>query len=330
MNRSIIKTRHVNQMTWSIDSIPSQEDKLAFITGANSGLGFDTAKALLKKGATVIAGCRSLEKAEKARHKLIKETNSAKIDVLEIDLADLKKVNKAIDQITTKYKKLNLLVNNAGVMAPPRTISKQGFELQFAVNHLSHMALTLKLLPFIAQQPRGRVVTVSSGAQYMGRINLNNLQGEGNYDRWAAYSQSKLANVMFALELHYRLRQANIDIDSLSAHPGLARTNLQSTSIQANGSGSWQEAITYKLMTPMFQSSAMGSLPQLLAATDQNAKSGEQYGPRFNFKGAPKLCRIAPLALNSEQRCQLWEASDSLIGDYVDISIGKRLLSNKA
>ncbi len=314
-------------MAWSIDSIPNQEGRISLITGANSGLGLDTAQALLKKGATVILGCRSLEKAKKTRKKLSRETNSENIDVLEIDLADLNKVNQAADQIIIKYRKLDLLINNAGVMAPPRTVSKQGLELQFAINHLSHMCLTLKLLPLIAEKPRGRIVTVSSGAQYMGKIIWDDLQGKKNYDRWAYYSQSKLANVMFAVELHHKLKRSNIDVFSLSAHPGLARTNLQSTSVKANGS--WQEAIAYKLISPIFQSSLMGSLPQLLAATDQNARSGEQYGPQFNFKGQPKLCKIAPPALDRLQREQLWEISTNLIGNYVDISRGKEVLNNK-
>ncbi len=314
-------------MVWSSESIPRQEGRIAFISGANSGLGFDTAKALLEKGATVILGCRSLEKAEQAKLKLLNETNCRNIEVSKIDLSDLKEVDEAINLLNIKYKKLDLLINNAGVMAPPRTSSKQGFELQFAVNHLSHMALTLKLLPLLVEQPGTRVVTVTSGAQYMGTINWDDLQGEQKYDRWASYSQSKLANVMFALELNYKLRRSNLGIASLSAHPGLARTNLQRTSVKANGS--WQEAAAYRLMDPIFQSSQMGSLPQLFAATGTNAKGGEQYGPRFNFRGYPKLCRIAPLALKAEQRERLWAVSEKLIGDVVDISQGKALLSKK-
>ena len=312
-------------MTWSINAIPSQEGRTVFVTGANSGLGFDTAQALLEQGATVILGCRTLEKAESSRQKLLDETDCGKIDVLEIDLADLEKVNKALDQIAVKYKKLDLLINNAGVMAPPRTCSKQGLEIQFAVNHLSHMALTLKLLPLMASQSGARVVTVSSGAQYMGKINWGDLQGENNYDPWASYSQSKLANVMFALELDQRLRQSDIDIASLSAHPGLARTNLQPTTIAANNS--WQASIVYKLMNPIFQSSSMGDLSQLLAATDPNAKNGEQYGPRFNLRGYPKLCEVASSALDNNERERLWEKSEKLIGDLVQINRSKEILS---
>ena len=314
-------------MMWSLESMPRQEGRIAFVTGANSGLGFETAQALLEKGASVILACRCLEKAKQAYQKLIGKTDCGTIEILELDLADLETVNLATDQIANKYKKLDLLINNAGVMAPPRILSKQGFELQFAVNHLSHFALTLKLLPLLTKQLGGRVVTVSSGAQYMGKINWNDLQGEKYYDRWASYSQSKLANVMFAFELNQRLKDSNLPVASLSAHPGLARTNLQHTSVKANGS--WQEAIAYKLMGPMFQSSRMGSLPQLLAATDPNAKGGEQYGPRFNFRGYPNRCRLALSALDKDERERLWELSKNLIESVVDISQANKLLSDK-
>ena len=314
-------------MSRSFHSFPSREGSLALITGANSGIGFDTAKALLEKGFTVILGCRSLKKAEIARDKLLNQTDSERIDVLVIDLSDLSKVNKSADEIINKFKRLDLLINNAGVMAPPYTVTPQGLELQFAVNHLSHMALSLKLLPLLSQQKGARIVTVSSATQYMGSMNWNDLQGKQKYDRWASYSQSKLANVMFALELHYKLTESNMEIASLSAHPGLARTNLQPKSVELNGS--WQEAIAYKLMDPLFQSSRMGALPQLFAATDPKAKSGEQYGPRFNFRGSPRLCRIAPSALKTIERERLWNKSEQLICDFVDISQGKEILSKK-
>ncbi|WP_320674045.1 oxidoreductase [Prochlorococcus sp. MIT 1341] len=312
-------------MVWSIDSIPEQNGRIALITGANSGLGFDTAEALLEKNATVILGCRSIKKAKEARDRLLSKTSYGTIELLNIDLSDLVQVNKAADQVGSVFQKLDLLINNAGVMAPPRTCSKQGLELQFAVNHLSHMALTLKLLPLMVNQSGARVVTVTSGAQYMGKINWSDLQGEENYDPWASYSQSKLANVMFSLELDQRLKESDVNIASLSAHPGLARTNLQPTTIAANGS--WQASIAYKLMNPIFQSSRMGALSQLLAATDPKAKSGEQYGPRFNFRGYPNLCEVASSALNNKERKRLWEVSEKLIGDLVQINPTKEILS---
>ena len=309
-------------MSWSVDLIPDQKGRVAFVTGANSGLGFETSKVLIKKGATVILGCRSVEKATIAREELLKITNSVEIDVLGIDLSDLSIINEAAEKIKKKFKRLDLLINNAGVMAPPLTLSQQGLEIQFAVNHLSHMALTLKLLPLIANKKGGRVITVSSGAQFLGGINWGDLQGEQKYSRWASYSQSKLANIMFALELHNRLKNSAVDIASISAHPGIAKTNLQSKSL-----GSWQEAIAWKVIGPICQSAEMGALPQLFAATEPKAKSGKQYGPRFNFRGDPVLCNVAPKALDKSGRERLWEISQSLIENQVDISEGNNLLT---
>ena len=198
-------------------------------------------------------------------------------------------------------------------MAPPKTLSKQGFEIQFAVNHLAHMFLTLELLPILDEKNNSRVVTVTSGVQYFGKIQWDDLQGNLKYDRWASYAQSKLANVMFGLELDSKLKKRNSKTSSLLAHPGFARTNLQPKSVEANQS--WQEELAYKLMDPMFQSAKMGALPQIAAATLSSAKGGEQYGPRFNFRGFPKICRNAPKALNQTSRKKLWEISEKLIKD---------------
>jgi protochlorophyllide reductase len=198
-------------------------------------------------------------------------------------------------------------------MAPPKTFSKQGFEIQLAVNHLAHMFLTLELLPMLEEKNNSRVVTVTSGVQYFGKIQWSDLQGNLKYDRWASYAQSKLANVMFGLELDSKLKENNSKASSLLAHPGFARTNLQPKSVEANQL--WQEALAYKLMDPMFQSAKMGALPQIAAATLPSAKGGEQYGPRFNFRGFPKICRNAPKALNQTSRKKLWEISEKLIKD---------------
>ena len=305
-------------MDWKINHIPDQSGRVVLVTGANSGLGFETAKALLCKGATVIMGCRSMDKGLYARKTLLQITSKGNIDLLELDLADLIEVNRAANQLISKYDRLDLLINNAGLMAPPRTLSNQGLEIQFAVNHLAHMALTLILMPLLSKTSGSRVVTVTSGAQYMGEISWDDLQGEKLYDRWAFYSQSKLANVMFALELENRLRNAKHNVSSMLAHPGLARTNLQLTSISANNS--WQESLAYKFMGPFFQSAEMGVLPQLFAATDPKAQGGEQYGPRFNISGYPKLCRNAPLALRKEERERLWKVSETLIANQIELS----------
>jgi len=236
------------------------------------------------------------------------------IELFELDLSDLRKVRKSSQLIKNKFNSLDVLINNAGIMAPPKTFSEQGFEIQFAVNHLAHMLLTLELLPMLKERNNSRVVTVTSGVQYFGKIQWDDLQGELKYDRWASYAQSKLANVMFGLELNFRLKEENSKTFSLLAHPGFARTNLQPKSVKANQS--WQEELAYKLMGPMFQSAKMGALPQITAATLSSAMGGEQYGPRFNFRGFPKICRNAPKALNQTSRRKLWEISEKLIKDH--------------
>jgi protochlorophyllide reductase len=295
---------------WTCADIPDQSGRTALITGANSGLGLETARALVQRGARVVLACRTLERAEQARQEL-QPGSSGELIPLQLDLADLVSVRRGAAQLADQLGTLDLLINNAGVMAPPRQLSAQGHELQFAVNHLGHFALTQQLLPLL--RPDGRVVHVSSGASYFGRIAFDDLQGERRYDAWAAYAQSKLANVMTALELQQRLEAAGSQVRSIAAHPGLARTNLQPTSVAARGSS--LEAVAYRLMDPLFQSAAMGALPQLYAATAPEAKAGAFYGPGglANLKGYPKVCRIAPAALERSGREQLWQVSEELI-----------------
>ncbi len=293
------------------NEIKMQDKRVFLITGANSGLGFETSKFLLAKGATVIMCCRDLIKGKNAKQKLSEFNFSGKIELVELDLSDLKNIQSFSKFIKNKFNYLDVLINNAGIMAPPKTFSKQNLEIQFAVNHLAHMFLTLELLPMLEARNNSRVVTVTSGVQYFGKINWDDLQGNLKYDRWASYAQSKLANVMFGLELNSKLKERNSQTSSLLAHPGFARTNLQPKSVEANQS--WQEELAYKLMDPMFQSAKMGALPQITAATLPNAKGGEQYGPRFSFRGFPKKCRNAPKALNETSRKKLWEISEKLI-----------------
>ena len=301
-------------MAWTADDIPSLEGRVALVTGANSGLGLESVRALAARQATVILGCRSRSRAEATKSRLIDEGMS-RLDLLDLDLADLNSVEQAADTVRERYGQLDLLLNNAGVMAPPLTLTKQGHELQFGVNHLGHMALTQKLLPLMAQGPDPRVVTVTSGAQYFGRIRWDDPNWNTGYDRYGAYGQSKLANVMFALELDGRLREQNSRVRSLAAHPGIARTDLQPTAIATGGNRF--EALAYRLMDPVFQSAAMGALPQLHAATAASAQGGEHYGPDGlgGMRGHPALCRIAPAALDPEQRRRLWQLSEELIGD---------------
>ena len=300
-------------MAWTADDIPSQEGRLALVTGANSGLGLATIKALATRQATVILACRSNRKAEAAQQQLHDQGLSG-LELLELDLADLSSVQRAAESVRDRHGRLDLLINNAGVMAPPRRTTVQGHELQFGVNHLGHQALTQALLPLMENRPDARIVTVTSGAQYFGQIQWNDLNWEQRYERYGAYGQSKLANVMFALELDARLRQRKSTIRSLAAHPGLARTQLQPTAIASGGNR--VEALAYRLMDPLFQSAAMGALPQLHAATAPSAQGGEHYGPNQlgGFRGHPCRCRVAPAANNPVERERLWNLSEQLIG----------------
>jgi protochlorophyllide reductase len=299
-------------VSWTTASIPDLSGRLALVTGASSGLGLETCRALAAHGATVLMACRSLQRGEAARQALLPDLNGGALDLLDLDLADLASVRRAAAEVGERYGRLDLLINNAGVMAPPRTLSRDGFELQFATNHLGHFVLTLLLLPLLRQSPAARVVHVTSGAQYFGRIAFDDLQGEQRYDRWSAYSQSKLANVMTAVELQQRLQAEGSGVLSLAAHPGLARTNLQPTSVAMNGSPI--EAFAYRLMGPLFQSAAMGALPQLYAATAPDATPAGHYGPDQlgGMKGYPKPVRMAPAAQDASQRERLWQVSEEL------------------
>ena len=196
-------------MNTRLNEIERQNKRVFLITGANSGLGYETSKFLLKKGATVIMCCRDLNKGERARQELLKFNFSGNIELFALDLSDLTKVRKFTQSIKNKFNCLDVLINNAGIMAPPKTFTKQGFEIQFGVNHLAHMFLTLELLPILKENNNSRVVTVTSGVQYFGKIQWDDLQGKIKYDRWASYAQSKLANVMFGLELNVRLKENN-------------------------------------------------------------------------------------------------------------------------
>jgi protochlorophyllide reductase len=300
-------------VTWTAADIPDQSGRLVLITGASSGLGLETARALVARGATVILGCRNRARAEQARQELLPAAaDGGALDLLDLDLADLASVVRAARQLAERYGRLDLLINNAGVMGLPRTLSRDGFELQFAVNHLGHFALTRALLPLLRGRSDARVVGVTSGAQYFGRIDYDDLQGERRYDRWKAYGQSKLANVMFAAELQRRLDAEDAGVRSLAAHPGVARTNLQPASVAA--SGSWIEPLAYRLMAPLFQSAAMGALPQLYAATAPQARPGGHYGPDRlgGLRGWPAEARMAPAALDADGLRRLWRVSEQL------------------
>ncbi len=305
-----VKNKQINN--WDTKNIPDLEGKTALITGSNSGLGFYTAKALAEKNCHVILACRTLEKSNITKNKLQKIFPKAKLSSFELELSDFHNVSNKCNLILNEYDNLDLLINNAGIMHPPRTLNAQGYEIQFAVNHLSHMLLTLKLLPLIEKTMNSRIVTVTSGAQFFGKVGWENLKAENYYNKWESYANSKLANVMFALELGKKFITKNIS--SLAAHPGIAKTNLFNAQ---KPNPTFFEKLSLEFFSPIFQSAEMGCLPQLYAATSSDAKNGDHYGPKFNFRGHPKLSPTSPTALDRVERNVLWDKSLKIIEEFI-------------
>ncbi|WP_216904788.1 oxidoreductase [Synechococcus sp. CCY 9618] len=291
--------------------IPEQSGRIALVTGANSGLGLETARALSARGATVILACLSLDLAEQARVSLL-PTATGPLEKLELDLGDLDVVARASESVASRFGKLDLLINNAGVMGLPWGLTKNGYEQHFGINHLGHFALTQHLMPLFKDRPGARVVTVTSIWQHIGRFRLDDLRGRRKYNRWKAYAQSKFANTCFGFELQERLSQQGAKAISLVAHPGFARTNIQAASIKA--SGNRFEAFLDCLVRPFFQSAAEGARCQIYAATSPTAKGGEIYAPNGPLEsgGWPKRGRAPKRALDHSYRRQLWQISEEL------------------
>ncbi len=309
MINSTLKQSNSN---WDKKDIPNLEGKTALITGSNSGLGYYTAKALAEKNCHVILACRTLEKSIATKKKLELLIPNAKLSTCELEMADFRNVAHKSDEIINELESLDLLINNAGIMHPPKTLNSQGYEIQFAVNHLSHMLLTLKLVPLLEKIKNSRIVTVTSLAQFFGKLGWGNLKAENYYNKQESYATSKLANIMFSLELSTILSKKNIL--SLAAHPGIAKTNLFNAQ---RPNPSKFERFSLELFSPLFQSAEMGALPQLYAATSNQVESGEHYGPKFNFRGYPKLSKTAPAAINAKERKKLWDKSLEIIQEFI-------------
>jgi NAD(P)-dependent dehydrogenase (short-subunit alcohol dehydrogenase family) len=297
---------------WLADRVPSQTDRVFVVTGANSGLGFETARVLGARGATVIMAVRDMAKGEAAVESIRAEHPDARLDLRELDLADLDSVRA----FATGIERVDVLVNNAGVMMPPHTHTQQGYELQFGVNHLAHFALTILLFNTLLQSEDPRVVTVSSGLHRRGRIHFEDLHGNHDYSPAKYYSQSKLANVVFALELHRRLRGNGFGLRSVLAHPGYTDTNLQASG--PTGLAKLLMKIGNKLMA---QDVEMGALPQIYAAAGPEVESGQFYGPdgRNENKGYPTLVQPLDEARDRELGRRLWDLSEELTGVHIDL-----------
>lgn len=291
------------------------KDKIAIITGANSGLGYHTALSLADQNATVIMACRDLEKSEKERQNLIDITGNKNIELMKIDLSDLDSVSEFVHVFIKKYGKLDVLVNNAGVLIPPYTKTKQGFELQFGVNHLAHFALTAQLFNLLIDSEYARIVTISSLASHRYRIQFEDINWEKKYRDFDAYSMSKLANLMFAMELNDKIQEKNLNIKSIAAHPGLASTELFEDG--KNKMNKFIASIAEKVFMGLFaQSASQGALPQIYAALSPKAESGKFYGPDGwrEYTGYPKEAKIAEKAKIKKDRQKLWNLSEEMTG----------------
>ena len=295
---------------WTADDIPDQTGRVAIVTGANSGIGFETAKALADKGATVVMACRNLDKASTAANSIEQAVPDARLDIIHLDLADLSSVRTFAENFKTNYSQLDLLINNAGVMVPPYTETEDGFELQFGANHLGHFALTGLLIEEVLATPKARVVSVSSGAHRMGTMDFENLQAEKGYKPWQAYGRSKLANLLFILELQNRLEAAHADATAVAAHPGGTKTNLQGN----------MSRLARPLINLIMQEAKMGALPTLYAATAPNVSGNDYYGPNGfqEIRGYPRKVDSSDESQDNGLARQLWLESERLTGITYD------------
>ena len=298
------------QGPWTVADVPDQQGRTAIVTGANTGIGYEAAAVLAQRGAITVLACRDTGKAESAAARLSAAAPQATVSVVRLDLASLDSVRAAAEQIRASHERLDLLINNAGLMMPPHGTTADGFELQFGTNHLGHFALTGLLLDLMLSVPGSRVVTVSSNGHRTGRINFADLQSERRYNRVMAYAQSKLANLMFTYELERRLRAAGAETIALAAHPGSAGTELV-----RHVPGVLQTV--YSAAGGLFkQSAAMGALPTLRAATDPAARGGEYYGPGGFGQMTGYPVRVSSNSRSHDEAAQrrLWAESERLTG----------------
>ena len=303
-------------MSFDFKALPSHPGKIAIVTGANIGLGFETTVALASKKIKVIMACRSRDKAEEAMKKIKSKIYDANLEIMIIDLGSLESVRHFASEFSAKYQQLDLLINNAGLMVPPFSKTKEGFESQFGVNYLAHFLLSALLFPILNQTERSRIISLSSIAHTRGKIDFENLQREKKYSKWVSYSQSKLACLMFALELQRRLESIGSKTASVAAHPGVSNTNL------------WQHmpkrlfSVLSKLMSFVTHEPDQAVLPILKAALDPEIKGGDYIGPTGfrEMKGPPGKARIARQATDVKTAARLWELSEKLVGEQFRVT----------
>ena len=300
---------------WTQNDIPDLSGKVIIVTGANSGIGYEAAKEFARKGAQTILACRSMDKAKTALDQIIAEIPAAKAAIMQLDLANQESIHQFADAFKTKYDRLDVLTNNAGIMWPPYSKTEDGFESQFGTNHLGHFALTGLLIDHLLNTPRARVVNVSSVGHRSGVMDFDNLMFEGgkDYSRHGAYARSKLANLLFTYELQRKFEAINADAIAVAAHPGGSSTNL---------SRHVEECWYFRALRPLFelmaQSAAMGALPTLRAAVDPAVTGGQYYGPGgfMESRGYPVIVQSNGVSHNKTDAHRLWEVSEELTGIY--------------
>lgn len=296
----------MSSKNWTAEDIPNQKGKMAIVTGSSSGIGFEAARVLANKGATVIIAVRSAEKGEKAAAKIREQNKEADVKVLKLDLADLASVKEFAEDFKKNYSQLDRLINNAGVMIPPYSKTADGFELQFGTNHLGHFALTGHLLDLLINTAGSRIVNVSSGAHKAGNLDFDDLTWEKrSYSAWRAYGDSKIANLYFTFELNRKLRENNLPAIAVAAHPGWTETELQRNS-----------GFMELLGVVFAQNISMGALPTLRAAFDEEAKGDDYFGPDsfMEMRGYPVKVEANELSKDENIAKKLWEVSESLTG----------------
>lgn len=297
-----------NNGKWTAANIGNLAGKVIIVTGANSGIGWEASKVFAEKGAHVVMACRNIMKGEQAQREL-----SGSSEVAQLNLASLTSVRAFADKFQAKHDKLDLLINNAGVMAIPYRKTEDGFEMQFGTNHLGHFALTGLLLPSLLAANKTRVVNVSSMAHEQGTMNWNDLAWESNYSEWGAYGMSKLANLLFTYELQRKLEAASVDAMSVGCHPGYAATNLQAIEPER-----WITRLTNLLMKVtnrvVAQSAAMGALPTLYAALAGEVNGGDYIGPANGMRGYPVKVKSNDKSHNVADARRLWQVSEELTG----------------
>ncbi|MFP6582278.1 MAG: oxidoreductase [Candidatus Hydrogenedentota bacterium] len=298
---------------WDVDQIPDQSGKTVVVTGANSGIGYEAAKVLAAKGAQVIFACRNMDKAKAAVASLHEEVSDANVDVMELNLASLDSIRSFADAYRARFDSLHVLCNNAGVMALPKRTTDDGFEMQLGTNHFGHFALTGLLLEPLLNAGDARVVSVSSIAHRTGKMNFDDLQSEQKYQKWVAYGQSKLANLLFIFELNRRAAAAKADLIAAAAHPGYAATKLQSAGPEMSGSAVSKLFWAFANQT-FAQSQHAGSWPTLFAVTDPSVRGGDYIGPSamMEARGLPKKVDSNNRSKKTDDWKRLWDISEEL------------------